>query len=671
MIQFPLIQELRVENYALYPGPPSDRRGLATSFLPGLTLVLGANGLGKTTLVWLLYRMLCGPYDISGLDKGGRLGTRRIQARSMPKTRRVFAQRVKDAAKEGAARLQFDLGDNRITVTRSLNNLTLLAFRIDDNDLSADEDVYQSQIAALSGVWSFGDWILLLRHLTFYFEDRRALVWDPTAQTQICRLLFLPSDTARAWTERERKILALDSQARNLNAAVTKEETSLAKDETLELTAPEIKAELDTLTDLQESDQQNADELDEAILAVEPIREQARLAVLSAEHEREAALRALEQSKLAALQEHFPTVAETARYILAQLFAEGECLACGSGVPQVAESLESRIAQSRCVLCDTPLEQGGTRTAETRSLSDKRISKTSGSLDQVSAKLAAARSYLSECQEEHLDYCRRLARFQAAIAERRHRMDSLVRQLPDEARELVSRRDELARLRARAQAMKQELRTLREEFTDFIEQVKTLIVDRAPLVKRAFERYAREFLLEDCELRWKTLAQRVGQTGPRIEFPVFELDLASASYRSPVRRSGPDEVSESQREFIDLAFRMALMETANPDSGATLIIDAPESSLDTVFVRKAADVLAQFGQSSKSNRLVVTSNITDGDLIPRLVQACIPANEQHRVVDLFEIAAPTAAVREFFADYSKGRARLWSNRLDDETSEAP
>ena len=167
------------------------------------------------------------------------------------------------------------LGHKRVTVNRSLNNLALTALRIDGRDLAADEKVYQSEIAALSGVWSFGDWILLLRHLTFYFEDRRALVWDPSAQTQICRLLFLPSETAQEWTERERQILELDSHARNLNAAVTKEERSLAKDKTLELSAPEIQAELDTLADLQESDQQKLDDLDKAILEVDPIRKNA------------------------------------------------------------------------------------------------------------------------------------------------------------------------------------------------------------------------------------------------------------------------------------------------------------------------------------------------------------------------------------------------------------
>ena len=662
MIRFPLIQELSVDNYALYPGSSSDRAGFTTPFLPGLTLILGANGLGKTTLVWLLYRMLCGPYDISGLDSGRPLGTRRLEARQIHKTKHLFAQRVEDDAVAGEACLRFNLGDKCITIARSLNDLDLTAFRVDGTDFSVDdEETYQSEIAALAGVWSFGDWILLLRHLTFYFEDRRALVWDPSAQTQICRLLFLPPETARQWTESERQILELDSQARNLGAAVRKQARSLAQDEELKTAAPAVEAELGTLASLQESDEEKRDQLDEAILALDRIRKEARLALLTAEHEREAALRALGHAKLMALQERFPAAAETARYILAQLFAEGTCLVCGNGVPEVARSLESRVDRSRCVVCDTPIDRNDEGNTEIESLSEVRIAKSSESLERTDRKLTSARARMASREREYEDYRLQLDKIDAVLAARRTRIDTLIRRLPDEAQELRRRREEFAVLRRQVDSMKKELTARREAFTGFIGEVRESIIKHAPRIRETFVGYAGEFLLEDCDLQWSVRARRVGQTGPTVKFPVFELDLASASHQSPVRRSGPDEVSESQREFIDLAFRMALMEAADPTSGATLIIDAPESSLDAVFVRRAAEVLARFGEPENDNRLVLTSNLTDGDLIPRLVRLCDIDTGSQRLIDLFEIAEPTAAVRQHLAEYHDVKQRLWQH----------
>jgi hypothetical protein len=141
--------------------------------------------------------------------------------------------------------------------------------------------------------------------------------------------------------------------------------------------------------------------------------------------------------------------------------------------------------------------------------------------------------------------------------------------------------------------------------------------------------------------------------------------MASAAFRSPVRRKGPEHVSESQREFIDLSFRMALMAVADRQAGSTLVIDAPESSLDAVFVHRAADVLGRFAASDRGNRLVITSNLSDADLIPRLLQQ-VKGDATERLVDLFEIAEPTAAVREHRDEYAAVRDRLFTERLADE-----
>src|SRR6185312_8192458 len=172
--------------------------------------------------------------------------------------------------------------------------------------------------------------------------------------------------------------------------------------------------------------------------------------------------------------------------------------------------------------------------------------------------------------------------------------------------------------------------------------------------------YAKDFLIEECELVWSLRKDRVGQLGMTISFPAFELDLASAAFTSPVRRTGPEQVSESQREFIDLAFRMALMAAADPSGGGTLVIDAPESSLDAVFVHRAAEVLTRFASSGTANRLIITSNLTEGDLIPRLLHHIGKGDRAERVIDLFEVAEPTAAVRQLKAEYLKVKKRVFA-----------
>lgn len=660
-VRFPVLDSLHVINYSLYPGSEPDREGLKAVFKPGLTVILGANGLGKTTLVWILYRMLSGPYDITSLDAGGELGGRSLEARKLRRgRRRMFAERVADDAERATARLSFHLGERAIFIARRLSDLELLEFKVDDEERSTDERAsYQAAIAELAGLWSFGDWILLLRHLTFYFEDRRELVWDTSAQRQILRLLFLPPATAREWSEMEREVLKLDSRTRNLGAALTREEHELAKAVTLEGSALDVREELRSLSELQETDEPRRETLDEQTLDLDAKRKSARLSLLQAEQQREETFRALEHAKLVVLKSRFPAASETARYILAQLLTESECLACGNQVPEVAQLLESRLLASECVVCGSKLESDAPLPTETATLADERIARRVKTLEQADAIVRTARVALRRAEDQYATARHQLQELDSAVAERRERIDSLIQRLPPEEAILHQQRQELALMRGRVESLKEELVARREAFAHFVNRVKGSLLRMAPLVKELFENYAQAFLFENCSLVWLQREERIGESGMPIEFPVFELDMASASFRAPVRRTGPEQVSESQREFIDLSFRIALMAAADQEAGGTLVIDAPESSLDAVFIRRAADVLGRFARAEHGNRLVVTSNLTTSDLVPRLL-APFRGESDERIVDLFTVAEPTAAVKELGDEYRALKAELLS-----------
>ena len=57
MTELPVLERLQIRQYGLYPGPAGDGT-FDITLAPGLTVVLGANGLGKSTLVNILFRML-------------------------------------------------------------------------------------------------------------------------------------------------------------------------------------------------------------------------------------------------------------------------------------------------------------------------------------------------------------------------------------------------------------------------------------------------------------------------------------------------------------------------------------------------------------------------------------------------------------------------------------
>lgn len=654
MTNFPVFEHLKVEDFGLYPGTAT-KPGVNIEFKPGLTLILGANGLGKTTLITVVFRLLTGPFDIPALISRSDLGNASLKVTTLsPAAKRIFAQRVTDGAQGATARLTFSIGSDKLVVERRLKDLALTFFSVNGVDRTPDDlTVFQPTIAKMAGVWSFGDWILLLRHMIFYFEDRRELVWDASAQRQLLRTLLLPPAIAQAWTEDERAILELDSRMRNLRFAAYREEQDLTQVETKVRHSANVREELKTLEGLQKTDIARREKLDNAFVELDSSRQHGRLRFLKAQQERESRYREFERAKLRAVEARFPQRSDSARYILEQLFAEAECLVCGNHVPKAAALLEKRVAENDCVVCGSDLNDPNVEVPSAK-LADWRVKKAQNALDAIGPELAEADQQRTSSETEFDTARFELAELDAKISERTARIDLLVQRLPPGEQEIHKQRSELASMRSRVEALAKELIEKRNTFSAFVDAQNQTMAQMSASIMAAFSGFAGGFLLETVNLVWAPQRARVGQTGEPIEFPAFELDMTGANFPVAKRRTGPEQVSESQKEFIDLAFRMALMHVASATDSSSLVIDAPESSLDAVFVTRAADVLAQFAIASRGNRLITTSNLVEGELIPELLKRSAPSGDRiNRIVDLFKIAEPTAAIKELGSEYDQ------------------
>ena len=528
---------------------------------------------------------------------------------------------------------------------------------MDGSERTLDEELYQSEIAALANVSSFGDWVLLLRYVVFYFEDRRSLIWDPSAQRELFRVLFLPPETAELWTTKSRDILEDDSMVRNLHNAVTRAERELAKSTSLISTESSTRTDLLELEEEQRGDVESLDQADTRLSDLVSEREDARLRFIRLEHDRDSAYRELERAQLLAIEARLPQHSDSARYLLSHLFTEFECLVCGHEARSVVASLRDKIGDNECIICGSRIE---TDEADVPlDLASGRVDHYEDQFLAIDAELKSAQETLSELTAEFNRILGDSRELRAAVTRRHVSIDALTDRLPPADAEVREQRREFGALHESIRALQRDLKQRREDFAEMVDALTAAVTEQATKVKEAFEGYAHEFLFEDCQLSWQTRRERLGQVGRFFEFPVFELDLGGSDFKTVVRRSGPDDVSESQREFIDLSFRMALANVAERQGVTSLVMDAPESSLDAVFVDRAARVLGAFGRAESGNRLVVTSNLVGGDLIPRILEeATEPDGRGDRVVDLLSIAAPTAAILAFGADYREARDRL-------------
>jgi predicted ATP-dependent endonuclease of OLD family len=222
MVNFPILHRVKVDNYALYIGN-DNQKGLDHSFTAGVNVIVGINGLGKTTLLNILLRCLTGPLDIPA---GGDLGDK--ARKTVPISRSWFSERVPDNAVNATVTLEFDLGEHFILIKRSLANLDIKELLIDQQPVSAGssrefEEKYHKEIVEHSLLNSFDDFVFLLRYVVFFLDDRRSLVWDQSAQTEILSILFGESTSDRTeYVELINELYSLDSEYRNVQSVFNK-----------------------------------------------------------------------------------------------------------------------------------------------------------------------------------------------------------------------------------------------------------------------------------------------------------------------------------------------------------------------------------------------------------------------------------------------------------------
>lgn len=643
-VHFPIFEQLDITDYGLYPGRP-DGPGLHLTFLPGLTLVVGTNGLGKTTLITMLYRMLAGGFEL-GRDtlQATELGGAGLEvSRLKPKPRGLFADRVNDRAKDARATLRVRLGDVRLTIERRLDNLGLVSFVRDEEALSNDESNYQAEILRLAGLASFGDWLIFLRQMVFYFEDRRSLVWDASAQRQMFRILFLPPETANALYLEEREFLRKDSELRNLSAALFRLQQRIAQDDVANEGSADLRARIDSLRNALESDVRRKAEMVDRHDSLDELRRDLRRDLLQAEDLAGRLEEQIEDARLRLVYSKFPDGSATSKYLLALFMSEGRCAVCERENPALAETLTQRVEQVACVLCGVPAAV--TEDMSPTPIDRARLGNLRRELEVQRQRITSVEVALRDAATKHRQVSTHLVHLTGEIDARGQQLEDLIALLPADDEVQMRAKEDLSVLKEKIGDDKRALEDLGNKLSIATQQLNDRVQALAENIKSAFSRYAADFLFESVALKWSPQMRRIGQLH-KFETASFELDMSGADFADVQRRAGPEAVSESQREFIDLAFRMALIEVAGQGGPGSLVIDAPESSLDAVFVERAADVLTRFGRPGSENRLLIASNIIDGRLLPDLIRRGIPADEQNqRLVNLLELAVPTAAVK--------------------------
>ncbi|MSP12339.1 MAG: hypothetical protein EXR62_05205 [Chloroflexi bacterium] len=648
-MKLPIIKRFLIERLSLYTQP------IEQTMYPGINMVIGGNGIGKTTLINTVLFGLFGNAPYEKLNaKTGRVDSVVLVDKE------YFKGRIDPQDQDFAqVMLTIGIGSYDITVTRALYRPRILRLEIQDNEKSNIqtfdssqgelEDIYQDAIQRLLEIEQFEHFVFLVSNLLVFGEERNTLVWDTEIQNRVIRLISLDREFDKRFDDLSEKGTKFDTTARHMSE--TRKDIRNAIDRWLKqknealgesiFTSDEEKENLEIrLAELQTEIDRIEEKIAEIKVSLED--EVAQLKTYSAEMDRLELtkiplLERLEEFEKAFYSNIYQNVPPQYIVTLEALIKQGTCQLCGTkGVHLKNLGLKLK-EEGRCIVC--------------RSSVNYSQESTSGEAeDNLAVEINKLRTQIEKLDSDQKTYIQaqtssniEIKRIQETITQKSRDKNRLETEkidlkskfitstesepfsdprrdewLDKQNREIIELDSQIETLYRKRDEARSELQILNDELIQVLHRINEELT-------RLFSHFASRFLGTDCEL---VISQKTKVGKPiAYMYPRFHSK----------DREGVTQVSESQRFFLDQAFRMALITWFTQASGQQTfyIVETPEGSLDLAYEKNVADMYIEFG--SYGHSIIVTSNLNSSNFLGGLYDQLGEKQEKEkRTLDLLK-----------------------------------
>ena len=594
----PVLQRVNLTAFSLY----TERPQVDLRIPDGVFCLVGANGIGKSTFIAAVNFGLCGRLP----KPGERFRSSDEYFQNVREfSSDFFDGRINEFDREKAEiEIEFTVKQDYYHIVRGAFEPNQLRYAsVNGNDLTGSptsiNDAYKQSMAESVGVANFEQFVFLQLFVFTFDEQRNLTFWETPVQPQMLLLAFGDdAGEAQEAEELRRKMERLDSIARNANYQANENRKRLqAAQRVLSGLSPEA-------LDVREEQEQMELELDKL-----SDQETDSLDSLSDSKLRSADLR----SKSLVLKERIDSIfveraARTAnikaRPIIADSLASASCHLCGASGAKVIEGIEQKILGSVCPICgialptDTIAEDAMQAIAEL----DKELSHTNTLIQEEADKQQRTQIEIAQVQASIAQQQRRISEF-----EKEHRVltKSIGTTDVNDIRESIKANERVIR---DLNIVKSNARRDRDEAMDRLKHIQSR-------VSQQYAEAEREFLAI-----FKDLAESFIGLDLDIRFDIRGTDIYLVLAIEGKSRRQQYQLSESQRFFVDIALRMAIVTFAASDGKGILLVDTPEGSLDIAYESRAGEMFARF--VGNGYQLMMTANINTSRLLRELAKRC-------------------------------------------------
>lgn len=608
-LQMPRILKVRLEGFTLY----SQKREIEISFSKGASCLAGANGLGKSTFLAAINYGLTGVVPDPGRTFKSFGSVDEYYKYNLGFAAKFFTGRIGEDDREKAqVSLELDMRSGVFRITRGLfereqlRSFTVEAYdgqgiAFDGHRLTAAKrhSRFMQLVPTEIGLESFEQFVFLQQFVFTFDERRQLLFWDDEVLEQALHLCFGldPKDADAAdtlsyeikkagslWRNSQWQAAELQEKVEELEA-VLKQETSGENLDEIHETHDKLLAARDDA----ESASQNAEE-ERSDADVLFAKMSAETAALSAEYER-------------VFNEYIRGNASPAAHpAVRSSLDEKRCALCGATGDQVVRAIKARLSLQNCPLCDSEVT---TRVRAPNALKeiDSKLANAREEMTKAMAKRERVAAEASNAAKAFADAVSALDRFE-------RRYGPVLKSAEDGGESSIHRT--IAGYHAQINSLlekKQKQYEIRERKRKELGRLQRKLISQYSETEGRFVPFFKDlayrFLGIELNLRMEAKAGGVSllcsmRDTPRREF--FQL-------------------SESQRFFIDIALRMALLKFTSPEERtACLLVDTPEGALDIAYEKRAGDMFARFVLDGFN--LIFTANINTSQLLVELASDC-------------------------------------------------
>lgn len=600
----------RIRHITLNGFQPLFEKTVELKLPVGPFLLLGGNAMGKTTtLQAIVFALAGGVHEDIDADKRARWNVKHFR-------------QVMNHGQDTEVQLEFELGTTRIAVRRGILSEDVLGIKLNGDEwIHGSKDAtheYERRVIEAGGYETFGDFRYLVHRLAYLPETRQSLIWDHKAQIRAVMLICSEPKREARFRELSRRLREIDTEKRHLHVDIGHLEKRIGSHSD-DQTPPSARSE-------EQSEVERIHVASEGVgKALEEIARRRSKLHSSVDHYQSELFSI--NTQLEELQENLASTEDafvlkllqgveraTQGVALQKLLVYHLCPYCARRSEDLAKTASTAVSKGNCPICQQHFPS--TSLSEDIGQIRSKIARLNKRQDETGGKHARLQQELNELGDQEHKLRLQLDQLSGKLPRIREELPEVdAEDLSSSLKTLEIYQTRHTNLEAVWQETKRELDAGFSEFTESS-------AERLQTLTNLASDYAHAFLGHECEF-----------VPVRAKDELGTVSFFVPSFASKERPS-PETCSESERFFLDIGFRMALLELAGSlsKSHSTFICETPENALDLAYTDNVAKMFGRFVKKRFS--LLLTANIQSGGVAKPLLSRYVPNQRRKRIFNL-------------------------------------